>query len=171
MTGANIKVVSEFRSIETGQKPAYSVTAGGYRGLPLTMSLGANVTTTSPLPVCRPIPVLERYFTGGLIPAPMGFPPQTKGQEQGEEAVRDLRLAELYFNTHLPELSAKYEGQFVAIINYLVVDNDPNLDSLMERVYRQFGYRPILMRRVQKGTDRLSRLPSTKQVRRSMGAV
>ena len=172
MTGANIKVVLEFKSTETGQKPVYSVTAGGYRDLPLTMSLGEYVTTASPTLVYEPVPVLERNFAGGLIPAPMISPSQTKGQEQSEEAVHGLRLAELYFNTHLPELSAKFEGQFVAIINYMVVDNDPNLDRLMERVYKRFGYRPILMRRVQKGgTDRPSRLPSTKQARRSTGAV
>ena len=171
MTGANINVVLEIISNETGRKPVYSVTAGGYRGLPLTMSLGEYATTTSPMLVNAPVPVLERNFAGGLIPAPMISPSQTKGQEQSEEAVRDLRLAELYFNTHLPELSDKFEGQFVAIINYMVVDNDPNLDRLMERVYKQFGYRPILMRRVQNGTDRLSRLPSTKQARRSTGAI
>lgn len=171
MTSANVKVVLESKSTETGRKPVYSVTAGGYRDLPLTMSLGEYVTTTSPLLVYEPVPVLERHFAGGLVPALTIPPSQTEGQEQSEEAGHDLRLAELYFNTHLPELSARFEGQFVAIIDYRVVDNDPNLDRLMERVYKRFGYRPILMRRVQKGTERPSRLPSTKQARRSTGAI
>ena len=171
MTSANAKVVFETKSTETGQKPVYSVTTGGYRDIPLTMSLGEYVTTTSPLRSYELVPVLERHFAGGLIPGLTILPSQRKGQEQSEEAVRDLRLAELYFNMHLPELSAKFEGQFVAIIDYRVVDNDPNLDRLMERVYKRFGYRPILMRRVQKGTDRPSRLPSTKQARRSTGAI
>jgi hypothetical protein len=171
MTSANVKVVLESKSSETGRRPVYSVTAGGYRDLPLTMSLGEYVTITSPLLVYKPVPVLERHFAGGLVPALAISPSYTEGQEQSEEAGHALRLAELYFSTHLPELSDRFEGQFVAIIDFMVVDNDPNLDTLMERVYRKFGYRPILMRQVQKGTDRPSRLPSTKQARRFTGAI
>ena len=155
----------------TGSPPVYSVTAGGYRGLPLTMALGDYVTTSSPLLIYDPPPLLERHFAGGEI---RGYPfsYHTEGHYQDDEAVRQtIRLAELFFATHLPELLAKYEGQFVAILNNRVIDNDPNLDPLMERVYRRFGYRPILMRRVQRKAARPSRPPSPRRARIRRDAV
>jgi hypothetical protein len=39
-----------------------------------------------------------------------------------------------WFNSHSEELKSKYNEKFVAFRNKEVVDSDPNLDSLMEKL-------------------------------------
>lgn len=149
--------------VGTGGSPTYGVTAGGYRGIPFTMALGEYVTTSSPLLLELPVPVLDRLSAGASLPAPpMGYGAREE-TEGDDDAGRSLRVMELFFQTHITELLARYEGRFVAMLDNRVIDHDANMDSLMDRVYREFGYRPILIRLVQRKVDRPSRIPSPRQ--------
>jgi hypothetical protein len=51
-----------------------------------------------------------------------------------------LRLHSSFLRTH--------KGQWVAVLDGKVADSDLNQWALAERVYRQFGYRPICMAQV-----------------------
>jgi hypothetical protein len=137
----------------------FRITAGGYDCMPFNMSLGDYVTTNSPVIVEEHPTVGERHFAGGQINPLI---PQFVLQNpiDLDESNSKLKQSELYYTTHLYELVAKYNGKFVAIIDNHVVDSDPNLDLLMQRVYETFGYRPILMRRVTKEMERTGRLPT-----------
>ena len=47
-----------------------------------------------------------------------------------------------------PSLLKTHKGQWVAMLDGRVADSDLNQWALAERVYRQFGYRPIYMAQV-----------------------
>jgi hypothetical protein len=149
----------------TGGPATLWVTAGGYKNFPFEMALGDYVTTSSPLLVGEPPMVLDRQFAGGQVPHAIA-PFKTQVYQSNEEvAAEEIRRSELYFISHVSELVAKFEDRFVAIIDNHVVDSDTTIDRLMERVYKRFGYRPILMRKVHREIDRPSRLPSPKGIR------
>ncbi len=46
------------------------------------------------------------------------------------------------------QLLARYEGQYVAVYEGRVVDHDIDKITLGQRVYKQFGYRPIYVQLV-----------------------
>ncbi len=58
---------------------------------------------------------------------------------------RDLK----WYAAHRKELLSEYGGSYVAILNGKVVDSDQDFSPLAERVYKKYGYRDILMPRVQ----------------------
>jgi hypothetical protein len=56
-----------------------------------------------------------------------------------------------FFDAHQDELRLRYPDQYVAILHGMVIDSDPSLSHLAERVYREIGYQTILMRHTQQG--------------------
>ncbi len=54
-----------------------------------------------------------------------------------------------YYKEHLSEFLAKYKGKYVAIINKDVVDCDVSFHDLATRVYAKYGYKDILMPKVE----------------------
>lgn len=155
----------------TGTRTSFSITAGGYQGLPLTMALGQFVTTSSPLLVELPSPVLDRAFAGGHIPLPVIPSKPSEFADTDETATQEIRQQERFFFSHLTDLLEKYEGKFVAILEGRVVDDNSNLDHLIERVYKKFGYRPILVRKVEKNVGRPYRSPLPRRLRVRQDAV
>jgi hypothetical protein len=57
-----------------------------------------------------------------------------------------------YFNSHREELLRDYRGKWIAIIRGTVVDTDDEFAALAQRVYSKYGYRAILMTRVETET-------------------
>jgi hypothetical protein len=53
-----------------------------------------------------------------------------------------------YYEANRHQLSKQYDGKFVAIVDSAVVDSDDEFGTLSERIYTTYGYRPILMTRV-----------------------
>lgn len=47
-----------------------------------------------------------------------------------------------------PELVDRYSGEFVAFEDGRVLDHDLDEQKLVERVYRQYGYRDLLIKQV-----------------------
>ena len=47
-----------------------------------------------------------------------------------------------------PELVDRYLGEFVALEDGRVLDHDPNERNLIERVYRDYGDRDLLIKQV-----------------------
>jgi predicted transcriptional regulator len=58
------------------------------------------------------------------------------------------------FNRQRKKLFAKYPGQYVAIHNGQVIDNDQNLRTLHLRVYARLGHIPVLLKQVTREPDR-----------------
>jgi hypothetical protein len=57
------------------------------------------------------------------------------------------RQKNLYENVK-PELVDRYLGEFIAFEDGRVLDHDLNERSLIERVYRDYGYRDLLIKQV-----------------------
>jgi hypothetical protein len=57
------------------------------------------------------------------------------------------RQKNLYENVK-PELVDQYLGEFIAFEDGRVLDHDLNERSLIERVYRDYGYRDLLIKQV-----------------------
>ena len=53
-----------------------------------------------------------------------------------------------YYEANRHQLSKEYGGKFVAIVDRTVVDSDDEFGTLSERIYTTYGYRPIVMTRV-----------------------
>jgi hypothetical protein len=159
------KIISNENNTAANQQE-FRITASGFEHVPLGMALGDYVTTSSPVFIEEPPMVLDRYFTGGQVPPIINKRIDFSiTQSIDEESKQKLRQSELYFISHIADLISKYEGKFVAIVDNNVIDSDNNIDSLMVRVYTNFGYRPILMRRVSRDIARSSRLPAPKSAR------
>lgn len=91
-----------------------------------------------------------------LAPAGGGKPPtHTSGTEERNRFEQDYA----YYKSHLPELLKEYAGQYVAIIDKVVVDSDPAFSSLSKRVYEKHGVRDILMTLVEE-EERVISIPS-----------
>lgn len=61
--------------------------------------------------------------------------------------------AEAYRSLH-PELTKKYIGQYVAIHNGRLVDNDKDFQTIHSRVRQRFGNQPVLIRLVETKPER-----------------
>ena len=70
---------------------------------------------------------------------------------QLDEPVVDDSLARdaAWFATHRAKLMRRYRGEFVAVIDQIVIDHDRAFDPLARRVFARFGNRSIYMPRVQ----------------------
>jgi hypothetical protein len=143
----------------------FRITAGGFDCVPFVMALGEYVTTNSPFLVEEPPVVFNRYFTGGQIPFMLTPLNIQISQPSVEEPSQELRQSELYYISHISELVDKYNGNFIAIMENRVLDSDISLDLLMTRVYNNYGYRPILMRRVTREVQRHNRMPTPRLAR------
>jgi hypothetical protein len=64
------------------------------------------------------------------------------------EQVCYLQHQEALFEQAKPELLKHYLGEFVAFEAGQVLDRDRNETELAQRVYRQHGYRDVLIKRV-----------------------
>ena len=62
--------------------------------------------------------------------------------------------AEAFHNMHA-ELVEKYLGQYVAIHNGKMVDQDEDFRSLHTRIRQRFGRQPVLLRRVEAEPERV----------------
>ena len=59
------------------------------------------------------------------------------------------------FHSMHAELVEKYLGQYVAIHNGKVVDQDEDFQSLHTRIRQRFGRQPVLLRRVEAEPERV----------------
>ena len=62
--------------------------------------------------------------------------------------------AEAFRSMHT-ELAQKYLGQYVAIHEGQVVDNDEDFQVLHARIRKRFGHQPVLLRRVEAKPERV----------------
>lgn len=67
-----------------------------------------------------------------------------------------LRQQAEQFEQEKPRLLQQFLGEFVAFENGHVLDHDLNEAQLIERVYRQYGYRDLLIKQVLKREPHLS---------------
>ena len=67
----------------------------------------------------------------------------TAGTESALEAGRRA------FEGERPGLMGQYAGQYVALLNGRVVDNDKNDEDLAERMFKKFGDAPFYIGRVE----------------------
>ncbi len=58
------------------------------------------------------------------------------------------------FNQQRKKLLAKYPGEYVAIHNGQVIDNDQDLRTLHLRVFDRLGHTPVLLKQVTNEPDR-----------------
>jgi hypothetical protein len=63
------------------------------------------------------------------------------------------------------QLVSMYEGKYVAVLNGQVVDSDIGERTLVQRVYKTFGYQPIYVQLVALGSLPVYRLVSPQVVR------
>ena len=86
-----------------------------------------------------------------LAPVGSGRPTESPGHgsygDNGDRAIFDEDL--LYYRSVLESLLEQYEGKYVAILNKTVVDSDDNFSRMAKRVYDKYGYKAILMTRVE----------------------
>ena len=64
-----------------------------------------------------------------------------------------------WLKKHQATLQAKYKGQFVAVFDGAVVDHGDEFDSVARRAYEKYGYRDIVISRID-GEDTPLRVPS-----------
>ncbi len=81
---------------------------------------------------------------------------------EGEASTFDSDLE--WFRQHSHELLPIYEGRYVAVLRGEVVDSDDSFEGLAERVYGKYGYREILMKKVE-ANPRPFRIPSVRLVK------
>lgn len=65
-----------------------------------------------------------------------------------QSRIRYLRQQEEKFEQEKPKLLQHFLGEFVAFEDGQVLDHDPSESKLAERVYRQYGYRDLLIKQV-----------------------
>ena len=58
------------------------------------------------------------------------------------------------FNAQYEQLCSKYMGQYVAIHQGMVIDNDPDLRTLHLRIFEQIGHIPVLLKLVMDKQER-----------------
>lgn len=66
----------------------------------------------------------------------------------GEDTLAALKPIEAdmaWYDAHKAALLRRYRGKHIAVLNKKVVDQDENFGALAQRVYAQFGVRPIFM--------------------------
>jgi len=68
-----------------------------------------------------------------------------------------------YYEANRKPFLSEYEGKYIAIINRQVVDSDREFSQLAKRVYEKYGYRDILMTRVD-AELKVVRIPSPRLV-------
>jgi hypothetical protein len=59
-----------------------------------------------------------------------------------------LRRQEFLYERAKPELLQRFAGEFIVFENGAVLDHDRDERALLHRVYRQHGYRDLLIKRV-----------------------
>lgn len=69
------------------------------------------------------------------------------GETRGDPLQDDIA----WYAKHRPKLLRQYPGEYVAIIDGVVIDHGRDFDALAMRVFRRFGTRSIYMPRVQRG--------------------
>jgi hypothetical protein len=86
-----------------------------------------------------------------------------KAKEAKERAAFEEDLA--YYRANQEAFLREYQGGWIAIINKSVVDSDPEFSPLAKRVYGKYGYRAILIARVD-DDSRVVSIPSPRLTRR-----
>ena len=81
-------------------------------------------------------------------------PSETGYLEQSR--IRYLMQQEEQFEQEKSKLLQHFLGEFVAFENGHVLDHDSSESKLVERVYRQYGYRDLLIKQVLEHEPRLS---------------
>ena len=71
-------------------------------------------------------------------------------RETEKEEARSFEEAVAFFEQHRDEFLKDYEGKFIALIGYQVVDCDEDWGILARRVYQRYGYREIFMPKVER---------------------
>ncbi len=68
------------------------------------------------------------------------------------------------FDHLLPELLVTHRGQYVAVFCGKVVGSGTDKIAVAKQAYAEYGYRPILVRRVTDAPPRVLRIPSVWRV-------
>ena len=92
--------------------------------------------------------------------------PVANADKGEEETVFEADCA--YFEANRKEFLGEYEGKYIALINKEVVDSDPAFSPLAKRVYKKYGYKAILMTKVE-AEPRVVRIRSPRLVRNRQG--
>ncbi len=78
------------------------------------------------------------------------------GAELSPERLDYLRRQQFLYERAKPELLQRFAGEFIVFENGAVLDHDRDEMALLNRVYRQRGYRDLLIVRVLPIDPRLS---------------
>jgi hypothetical protein len=73
-----------------------------------------------------------------------------------QNRIRYLMQQEEQFEQEKPKLLRQFLKEFIAFENGHVLDHDSSESELVERVYRQYGYRDLLIKQVLEPEPRLS---------------
>jgi hypothetical protein len=91
-------------------------------------------------------------------------PDKLSGEERESSESTAFEEDVAYYKANHAAFVKEYRGKWVAILNRSVVDSDIQFSSLAKRVYEKYGYRAILMTRVD-AESRLFNVPSPRLVR------
>jgi proteasome lid subunit RPN8/RPN11 len=70
-------------------------------------------------------------------------------QNQLEPArLKYFEIQKALYETAKPELVERYLGEFIAFEDGRVLDHDSSEQTLVQRVYQQYGYRDLLIKQV-----------------------
>jgi hypothetical protein len=81
---------------------------------------------------------LAQWVTARLGPGPA---PSTLERAPSGDLAGDLA----FYEEHRAELGEKHPGEYVAIIDRVVVDHDASFEALAARVFQKHGTRPVCM--------------------------
>jgi hypothetical protein len=84
---------------------------------------------------------LAQWVTARLGPGAAPLAPETQAREPSGDLAGDLA----FYEAHRAELGEKYPGEYLAIIDRVVVDHDASFEALAARVFRKHGTRPVCM--------------------------
>jgi plasmid stability protein len=74
-------------------------------------------------------------------------------REQPAAAEDDLRDSMEWYEHNREQLSGRFRGEYVAILDDTVIDHDKDFASLATRVFGRVGIRPVFMPRVMGGAE------------------
>src|ERR1051325_117214 len=94
---------------------------------------------------------LEGVSLAAGVTARLTVAPTTARKDPGGSFAADLA----FYEEHRSDLDRKHPGEYLAIIDRVVVDHDASFEALATRVFRKHGARPVCMPRAGRSSVRV----------------